>query len=186
MNLFLFILQAMAFGISLLIMVRPCIESRPIRLTHGLAASLFVAFLHSLLLFAGLCVGRQLRFDDSLYHVVNEMVLLGMIVYVAIRWMVTAFRHATASSYDLSRWSTLLAFAVATGVNLLLVGIGAGFVDHRVSLGFSVALPLMIIEFLAFYLAVMMGRQHKSLKERRWYLFAVLLLLSSALLYVVG
>ena len=70
---------------------------------------------------------------------------------------------------------------VATGVNTLFVGLGLGF---RVSFQtdvWRIAIPLFVILFVLCYLAVMLGRQKKEMRARRWQLIAVLFLLIFAI-----
>ena len=70
---------------------------------------------------------------------------------------------------------------MATGINTLFVGLGLGF---RVSFAadlWRVAIPLFVILFVLCYLAIMLGRQKKEMRARRWQLIAVLFLLIFAI-----
>ena len=96
-----------------------------------------------------------------------------------LRMLASAFRNKKKDlpSYDISHWGTVLLLGVATGTNVLFVGLGLGFrvlVENEV---WRLSIPLVVIIFLLSYLAIMLGRRKKTLRERRHLLIACLFLL---------
>lgn len=138
---------------------------------------------HTLILLLGILLGNMLRFDIPDY---DSLVFLGLIVVVAIRMFFPAFRKKDREriSYDIAQWGTVALLGIATGVNLLFVGLSLGFRETRETMEHALwraSIPSFLIVFLLGYLAIMMGRQKKELRERRWQLIAVLFLLVFAI-----
>lgn len=189
MTIISYIVLSFAFGINLLLVFFNCAKSTPIRLTKALAETLVVTLVQVALFVLGQRLGALIRFEDvqnpMLYHSVNDSVYMGLMVVVAIRWSVVAFRRKEEPSYDISRWSTVVALAVATSGNVFFVGIADGFLGV-VGSWWAVALPWFFLTFPLAYIGVMMGRRQKGLNPRRWRFLAVVLLLAVALFSIVG
>ena len=163
-----YIILAFALAMSVMVTVRGCALKTPIRLTRGLAVSFLIALEHVLLILAGMYIGNM---------------YLGLLVVVAFRMVIPAFRKKEKElpAYNIANWTTVLLLGVATGINTLFVGLGLGF---RVSFAadlWRVAIPLFVILFVLCYLAIMLGRQKKEMRARRWQLIAVLFLLIFAI-----
>ena len=162
-----------------MIVLRDCAEHAPIRLTRGLAVSFAIALVHSLLFGVGLFVGNLLVFGDEK---VAEIVFFGIVAIVSARLLIAAFgKKKEAAAFDISRWSTVLALAVATGTNTLIIGLATGFVAQFQTDAFKAMIPLLIAELLLAYLAVMYGRQKVKIRPRRWYVVSVIFILMFAL-----
>ena len=190
MSFFEFFIFSLALSIELLIVLRSCALKTRIVLTRGLCVSVIAALIYSLLLVLGIVVGNVLRFesatDPGLYDNINSLIYLGLMIVVGLKMMLPAMKkNRQIPAYDISRWATVFALSVASGINVLLVGLGLGFiasVEHNALKG---AITLFVMAFLFGYLGIMMGRQKKMLGERRWMLIAVLLLLVTAIFRVV-
>lgn len=181
MSVIEYIILAFALTLPTMLAVRSCAQTTPIRLTRGLVLSLLWGVEHALLLALGMYVGETLCFKklNADFVEYDKLVYLGLMLVVAIRMFFSAFRKSDKAhpAFDISRWSTSLLLGVATGTNALFVGLGLGFlVDVSTDL-WRVIIPLMIVIFLLSYLAIMLGRRKKEMRERRWLLIAVLFLL---------
>lgn len=179
-SIFEYIILALALSIPTLITLRDCALKNPIRLTRGLGASLLIGIEHAFLLLLGIFIGNLVRFDIPDY---DNLVFLGLTLIVAIRMFFPAFRKKNREriSYDISLWRTIVLLGIATGMNILFIGIGIGFrdtIDHAL---WRAVIPMTVVTFLLCYLAIMMGRRKKELRERRWQLLAVLFLLVFAI-----
>ena len=176
-----YIILSFALALPVLLTLRDSADKVRLRLSRGLLVSLLLAAEQVLLILLGMYLGNLLRFDIPEY---DTPVFLGLFIVVAIRMTITAFRKpkkADAPVFDISRWPTVLLMGIATGTNALFVGLGLGF---RASLAqdlWAVAIPLLIAVILFSYLGIMLGRQHKTLRPRRWLLIAVLFLLVYAI-----
>ena len=173
MSVLEYIILAFALAMPVMVTVRGCALKTPIRLTRGLAVSFLIAIEHVLLILAGMYIGNMLRFGFPEY---DNLVYLGLLVVVAFRMVIPAFRKKEKElpAYNIANWTTVLLLGVATGINTLFVGLGLGF---RVSFAadlWRVAIPLFVILFVLCYLAIMLGRQKKEMRARRWQLIAVL------------
>lgn len=189
MSVLSYVLVSMSFGVNMLLLFRHCAKAAPIRLTKALAETLLVALLHLLLLVAGQRLGGLLRLEDAqtptLYQQTNDLVFLGLMIVVAVRWVVAAFRSKEEAAYAIDRWSTVVALVLATGSSVFFVGLADGFLGVARS-GWAVAIPWLLLVFPLSYVGVMMGRRHKTLNPRRWRLLSAVLLLAVALFTVVG
>lgn len=183
MSLFAYIIIAIALALNILIALRPCAERFPIRLTRGLVLSLLVAVVYAGFLWLGISLGNIIRYDspieEGLYDDVNQLVFIGLIILVAVKIMFPVLRkkHQEVPIFDISRWGIVLLLAIATGVNAFLIGLAFGFVQSIEGQFWKATVPMMVTVFLLAYLAIMMGRQKKTLKERRWTLLSALMLL---------
>lgn len=180
MSVLEYIILAFALSVPVMLSMRACALQNPVRLTHGLAVSLLIAVIHTLLLLAGLYVGNLLRFNLPEY---DSLIYLGLLVAVALRMFFPAFRKKEKElpAYDISRWLTVLLLGLAAGTNALFVGLGLGF---RVELSadlWRAAIPMVVVLFLLSYLGIMLGRTRRPVRARRWQLIAVLFLLVFAI-----
>ena len=181
MKVFEYIVLSLALALPVLLTLRASADKVRVRLSRGLFVSFVIAFEQSLLVLLGMYLGNLLSFDIPEY---DNLVFLGLFVVVAIRMFIQAFRKAEkadAAVFDISRLPTVLLMGVAIGTNTLFVGLGLGF---RASVGqdsLAVSLPLAVSVFLLGYLGIMLGRQHKDVRRRRWLLIATLFLLVYAI-----
>ena len=193
MSLIEFIILAIALSFEALIVMHGCAFNTPIRLTKGLAESFTIAIVNTLLLLLGMLLGNLLRFTpadlnptatstNSLLTDSDNLVYLGIMILVAVRLLFrSGKKRRTVQPYDISRFSTTLLLSVAIGINTLFVGLALGF---RMSLNenlWRAAIPLVVIMTLFAFLGVMLGRQKKELRAKRYTLIAVLFLLAFAL-----
>ncbi|MBO7577191.1 MAG: manganese efflux pump [Bacteroidales bacterium] len=178
MSVIEYLILSFALAVPVMVSLRACALKTPIRLTRGLGVSFILAVIHSALLLLGLFLGNRLRLSLTEY---DNLFYLGLILVVAIRMFFPAFSKKERPAFAISRWSVVLSLAVATAINTLLVGLALGF---RVAFSdelWKSAVPLFVVMFLLCYLAIMLGRRKKTLRERRWQLFAVLFLLIFAI-----
>jgi len=177
------IVIALALGICNMLLFRRCGEAAPVRLSAGLLIVLGVTAVHVLLYYLGMWAGSLMSFRSpdtpDLYNDVNTYIFLGMTVIVAFKMLWPYLRrNAQQPVFDLRSGWSVLAMAVATGINVLLIGVGVGFVartDAARSLW-----PLLIASFLLGYLGLMLGRQKVAMRPRRWMVLSCVLLLAAA------
>jgi len=181
MKVFEYIVLSLALALPVLLTLRDCADKVRVRLSRGLLVSLVVAAEQVLLVLLGMFLGNLLRLDVPEY---DNLVFLGLLVAVALRMFIQAFRKPkgdNAAVFDISRWGTVLLMGLATGTNTLFVGMGLGFRTSLAQDLWTVAIPLFVVIFLFSYWGIMLGRQHKALRPRRWLLIATLFLLVYAI-----
>lgn len=175
MSIFTYILLSLAVALISMVALRRSAEVYPVRLTKGLVVSLVVAASYCVLLSLGVLVANIMPHFE--YPDVNNMVFVGIALMVAFRLLLNAFgKMESAPAFDLSRWVYVLSLSVATGLNLMMLGLGIGFKTSLVADSLKMLIPTFIATFLLSYLGVMMGRQKVKFRQRRWLLFAVLFL----------
>ena len=190
MSIIEYIVIGLAFGIESMIVMYRHARLGSLRLTQGLLASLIFAAIYGLLAMAGMYIGDLLHFDDMInpnskaYVTTNVLVFIGLTAVVCIK-MLLAMRNEKKDTaevvYDLRRTSTVVALALATGVNLLILFLGVGFVDASSHSMVAAILPLFVCVFLFSYLGIMFGRQQTPLRPRRWQFIIILMLLAIAI-----
>lgn len=175
---------ALSFAILLLLTLRSSALRVSIRLSRGLAVAFFIALAYALLLSLGFLLGNALRLDnlagDGLFDSVNALVFLGLMLAVSLKVALPVLRSAKQDgppAFDISRWPTVFLLALASGLDLFLVGLAQGFVLNASRYLLLEAVTAFLLPFLLGYWGIMLGRRHKALKERRWRLIAVLILL---------
>ncbi len=192
MSIISFIVIAIALGISAMILMRRCAEAAPVPLTTGLLISLTVALIHAALFCIGILLGNTLRFavpdDPEAFSRPNAYVFFGLAAVVSIKLMWPYMgRKTSPASYDLNADTfRVLLFTIATGINGLLLGIGAGFVTPLAGHVHSALWPLLVATFLFSYLGIMYGRQHVKLRPRRWMAVSAIIIITTAIIAVVN
>lgn len=191
MSIIEFIILAIALSFEALIVMHGCASKTSISLTKGLAESVIIALESVILMLVGLYIGNLLRFTpDSLGESTtrdlltdsDNLVCLALMIFVALRLMFrTGSKKHKAPNYDISRFGTAVLLGIAVGINSLLVGLGLGF---RIDAGDNIwraSIPLFVITTIFALLGVMLGRQQKELRSRRYALVAALFILAFAL-----
>lgn len=191
MSIIEFIILAIALSFEALIIMHGCASKSNIRLTKGLAESAIIALEGAALLIIGMWIGNLLRFTPEslgesatrdLLTDTDNLVCLALMIFVALRLMFrTGSKKHKAPNYDISRFGTAVLLGIAVGINSLLVGLGLGF---RIDAGDNIwraAIPLFVITTIFALLGVMLGRQQKELRSRRYALIAALFILAFAL-----
>lgn len=177
-----YIVLALSFGIGNMLMYYRCVSAAPIRLNHGLGASLITTVIQTALFMAGMTIGDLVRFEltdiPNAMSKTNAMVMFGMVLIVALRQLAPYLRRNREQAvFDLRSWKTTLAMSIATGVNLFLTGIGVGFVASPSTDIHKALWPMVIILLLLSYWGVMLGRQKVKIRPRRWALLEALLII---------
>lgn len=186
-----YIVLGIAFGISGMLLFYRCSEAIPVRLSHGLMAALLVATVQTVLFLLGMTLGNLLRIelpdDPDAFRHANALVMLGLTIFVVLRQLLPFLRREPRLSlFNISAWKSVMAMAVATGINHFLVGLGAGFVASPATDLHKALWPLLILMFLLGYWGIMLGRQKVQLQPRRWMVVASILLLGVAIAAVVN
>lgn len=192
MSVISFIVIAIAFGISTMMLMRRCAEAASLPLSKGLLVSFVFAVVHAALFCLGMWLGNLLCFESAddpyAFSRPNAFVFLGMAVVVAAKQIWPYLGRKTApAAYDLNAPPfRLLLFAVASGINGFLLGMGAGFVAPFGGSFHKAFWPLLLLVFLLAYLGIMYGRQHVKMRPRRWMAVSSFILLATAIVAVVN
>jgi putative Mn2+ efflux pump MntP len=193
MSIIEFIILSIALSFEVLIVMHGCALKTPVKLTKGLGEIVCIAVINALLLAIGLWLGNMLRFTpdsidpntsstNSLMSETDNLVYLGLMILVAVRLLFRSGKKSRqVQPYDISRFSTALLLGVAVGINTLIVGIALGFRMLLCENIWRATIPLVVIMTIFGLLGLMLGRQKKEIRARRYTLFAVLFLLAFAL-----
>ena len=195
MHLVAYIVLSMAFGIANMLLFHRCAEAFSsaaagsltlrLRLSRGLVVTFLVALVQALLFLLGMFVGDLLRFelpaDASAFSKTNALVFLGLAVFVMLRMLMPYLkREPKLPLFNLGSNAACAAMAFATGINLLLTGLGTGFVASLSSDLHKALWPMLIVMFLAGYWGLMLGRSKVSIRPKVWMIVASLLMLAVA------
>ena len=191
MHVATYIVLALAFGINAMLLMRRCAEATPVKLTKGIAIMLIVSAINSLLFLLGMSIGDLLRIEGSnapqIYARTNAYIFLGMVVIVTLRMLLPYLRRKPQLAvFDLRNWGSIIAMAVANGINILLIGLGLGFVNALSNSIHWAVWPLFISTLLLGYIGMMFGRQKVEMRPRRWMIVACILILGCAIAAVVN
>lgn len=185
MSIVSFIVIALALGIGNMLLFRRCGKATPVRLTSGLLIVLATALIHTASLFLGNILGHMLRLfspsNPDMYADINAYIFLGITVVVIIKLIAPYLRkQPVLPVFDLRNGISVLAMAAATGINILLIGIGTGFAAPETNPHYLVW-PLLVTATLLGYFGLMFGRQKTVLRPRRWTIISCVLLLGVAI-----
>lgn len=191
MSVISYLVVALALGLVLMIQMHRSAATAPARPSARLLTVTLVAAVHSALYLIGSAIGGWLQFrsDDGtmVYADRCAYVFLGLAAVVAVRalWPYLG-RRTQPAVFRLDSAAQALLMAAATGMQLLLMGIGVGMADvagHSIHL---ILWPLFVVETLFGLLGMAYGRQQVKLRPRRWMAVAALLLVGVAVAAVVN
>lgn len=190
MSLVSYIVLATAFGITDMLLFRRCAEATPVRLSAGLAISFVVAAVHAFLLWLGVWVGNTFRFqlaaDPMAFQSANCWIFFALALFVGIRTALPYLRREPRLPvFSLTGFGQVVLLAAATGINVFLVGVGAGFADSVLHVHWCLW-PMLAMCFLLGYLGVMFGRRKVAVRPRRWAFVAALMVLGVAVAALVS
>jgi putative Mn2+ efflux pump MntP len=192
MSIVSYIVIALAMGVVNMLFFRRSAEATPIRLSEGLLVILAQSAIHSVLFYLGGLIGVLLSMyspsDPAMYADVNAYIFLGMVLVVIIKMLFPYLRkEPRLPVFNLAKGS-VLAFSgmiIVTGINVFLVGVGAGFTEMENPLH-KMIWPMFGMSFVFGYLGLMFGRQKVAMRPRRWMILACVLLLGTAIAAVVN
>ena len=191
MSIATYIVLSIAFGVTAMLLMRRCAETTPVKLTKGLAIMFVTATIYVLLFILGITLGDLLRIEGAdapqLYARTNAYIFLGLAIFVALRMLLPHLkRKPQLPVFDLRNWSSVIAMSVASGINVLLVGLGLGFVMPLAGHIHWAIWPLFISSVLLGYTGIMFGRQKVTIRPLRWMIVACILLLGCGIAAVVN
>ena len=191
MSIATYIVLSIAFGVTAMLLMRRCAETTPVKLTKGLAIMFVTATIYVLLFILGITLGDLLRIEGTdapqLYARTNAYIFLGLTIFVALRMLLPHLkRKPQLPVFDLRNWGSVLAMSVASGINVLLVGLGLGFVMPIAGHVHWAIWPLFISSVLLGYTGIMFGRQKVTIRPLRWMIVACILLLGCGIAAVVN
>lgn len=191
MSIATYIVLSIAFGVTAMLLMRRCAETTPVKLTKGLAIMFVTAVIYVLLFILGITLGDLLRIEGAdapqLYARTNAYIFLGLTIFVALRMLLPHLkRKPQLPVFDLRNWSSVIAMSVASGINVLLVGLGIGFVMPLAGHIHWAIWPLFISSVLLGYTGIMFGRQKVTIRPLRWMIVACILLLGCGIAAVVN
>ncbi|MBQ9472927.1 MAG: manganese efflux pump [Bacteroidales bacterium] len=175
MTTFSYILLALALALESMLLTYRNTQGTALRLTKGLAVSLIMALMQTLLFQGGVWLGNLLRFD---LPDIDKTFFIALFVVVVVKLLLPLLgRKREQVVYDLGRATTALALSVAASVNALLLGLGVGFVADMKAAYLPATIAIALSVLLLSYLGIMLGRRKKELAAKRWHMIAALMLL---------
>lgn len=192
MTIFEYILIALAFGTETMLFMRRHTEKVPVRLTQGAALASIVALVYAVMFLLGIRIGNILRFADpdmgASFDTANSLVFVGLAVVVVLKMLISLRRRKNREAviYNIERYTTMVALAFAMGINVLIFGLGVGFLPATDGDLWRVAIPMFVAVLLLAYWGIMLGRQKVEIRENRWIFISVILLLSVVVYRVVA
>ena len=187
MTIFEYILIALAFGTETMLFMRRHTEKVPVRLTQGAALASIVALVYAVMFLLGIRIGNILRFADpdmgASFDTANSLVFVGLAVVVVLKMLISLRRRKNREAviYNIERYTTMVALAFAMGINVLIFGLGVGFLPATDGDLWRVAIPMFVAVLLLAYWGIMLGRQKVEIREKRWIFISVILLLAVVL-----
>lgn len=191
MHLVAYIVIALAFAISNMLLFRRCAELTPIRLTRGLGLTLCVAAVQTALFLLGWVLGDLLRFelpdDASAFSTANAMIFLGLDIFVMLRMLLPYLRREPRLPlFDLGNNKATIAMSLTAAINPLLVGLGAGFVASTSDIYKVWPIAMLVLLWLLGYCGVMLGRRKVAIRPVRWMVIAAIMLLGVGIAAMVN
>ncbi|MBE0636957.1 MAG: manganese efflux pump [Bacteroidales bacterium] len=118
-----------------------------IKFRQGIRIAQVLAFFQALLPFLGWLAGMQVTRYISFY---DHWIAFGLLASLGTKMMVESFKQGEEKKYNPLVFSFLLAMAIATSIDALVVGVSLAFIET------NIYMAIMIIGFVTF-LASMIG-----------------------------
>lgn len=186
-HIFDYIVIALAFGLEAVMYMRNSVEQTRISLVRGLASAFLMAAVFVGFMLLGMLVGNFFQFQqpddgflDEGIQQINSLIFLGFALVVVFKLLMGIRKNRALPAYDISTTGTMLLFSVATGINVLILGIGMGFLYKVGADVWKVSVPMFLSVLLFAFWGVMLGRNKVVMRHRRWQFIAVLCLLGIA------
>ncbi|MBR4229518.1 MAG: hypothetical protein IKR83_02270 [Bacteroidales bacterium] len=191
MHIAAYIVLALAFAISNMLLFRRCAELTPIRLTRGLGLTLCVAAVQTALFLLGMVLGNLLRFelpdDSAAFSTANAMIFLGLDIFVMLRMLLPHLRREPRLPlFDLGNGKATIAISLTAAINPLLVGLGAGFVASSADIHKLWPIAMLVLLWIFGYWGVMLGRRKVAIRPVRWMVIAAIMLLGVGIAAMVN
>lgn len=191
MSVAAFIVVALAVALNDMLLLRHCAEPFPVRLSAGLVIAFALATVHTVLFLGGIALGDLLRIespsDTTLYNRPNSYIMLGLFLIVILKMIFPYLRrNPQLPIFNITDNKSIAAMSVASGVNILLIGIGVGFTTPLIGHIHLALWPMLTLAFLFGYLGIMFGRQKVVMRPLRWMIVICILLLGIAIASVVN
>ncbi len=176
MNVFGYILFAMALGLNAMLSMRNSAQYAQIRLTRGLLYASLIALVSVLFMLAGIWVSSLFTyqigdFDGNIFD--------SVLILLAAKFAITTLsKQQREASYNIADTRTMVFLAIALGLDALIGGIGFGFADDISAAWLKASLSLFFLVSLLAYLGIVLGRRRIEVKQRRWRLVAILFLVA--------
>lgn len=180
MTILISLLVALALGIDALLMFRNCAETSPIRLSLGLIIALIVGASSALLMGGGFLLANL--FDYMGQNGNATVIFMGFFVFVVIKLLITHRRKEEAPSFDISQWSIVGQLALVQSINALFLGLGMGYIFIPSWTRTAAWIICFLFVFAFSYWGIMLGRNKIEMRQRRWRIMEILLLLAAAIL----
>ena len=181
-----YILFALSLGLVAMLKMARVAKSSSIRLTYGLLVSFVTAVIGGGLVLGGEAIGGSLRISEAGYEMFNEAIFIAVAVVVGVKLLIEGFRKKEEEEPDLSRIGTMLALAIALGINGFLIGLGDGFLGGQLfKNGLGLSIGVAASSLVASYMGIMFGRRGLAFTKKKWMVAAVLLLLSAVVLRII-
>ena len=125
----------------------------------------------------GLFLGKALRFEPT---ELCGTIALALLVVVAVKMFITSLSKKERPGYDLSKAATVLTLGIALGINTFITGLGLGMsTDNMKRTVLTTSIAIAVCGLFFSETGIMLGRQKKDLRERRYWIVALLLYLAS-------
>ena len=186
-----YIVLALVFGISDMLLFRRCAEVTPIRLSYGLLLSLATMIVQAGIFLTGMLLGDLLRFElpdnPDAFNKANALIFLGLCIIVMLRMLKPYLKRSMKLPlFNLGSTAACAALILTSSINLLRVGLGAGFVTSPATDFHKALWPMVVLLPLLSYWGIMLGRQKVDMRPRRWMVVASILLLGVAIAATVN
>ena len=191
MSIVSFIVIAIAFGIISLVTYSRCAAAVPPRLSAGLLTVIAVTAAQLAMYLVGIAIGNLLHLEaldnKELYNTQNAYIALGLIVIVVIKTIVPYLkRKHQLPVFDITHFAPAASMAIATGLDIFLVGIAIGFVTPlRDNILISI-IPFVISTLTLGFIGIMFGRQKVKIRPKRWIMVASLMMVVCAIAIAVN
>ena len=175
---------AIALGIDTMVVMYHNTESIHITPLRCIINAILLSTIYLILAYSGIFIGELLQYSadyqQSPLLATNLYLFIGLTAVVCIKRIMKLFasRKKETQKYDASKYTTLIALSMASGLDIFLLYLGIGFITPNRANTLSTLIPLFVCTLTLGYIGTLFERQKTPLRITRWQILSLLIIIT--------
>ena len=157
------IVLSFAFSVSMFVVSASVGNGSYIKYSKGIAQSILMVFFQCLLLYVGVWVASLFSLGELQY---DRTIAAGILILMAIKQFINIVKkQGVKDAIVVSNMKSIVFLAIATSMDVFVIGLGLGFLYNPSQLGLVLILTA-ILGFLVSIMGIFMGRQKRKIPSK--------------------
>ena len=157
------IVLSFAFSVSMFVVSASVGNGSSIKYSKGITQSILMVFFQCLLLYVGVWVASLFSLGELQY---DRTIAVGILILMAIKQFINIVKkQGVKDAIVVSNMKSIVFLAIATSMDVFVIGMGLGFLYNPSQLGLVLILTA-ILGFLVSIMGIFMGRQKRKIPSK--------------------